>query len=913
MLFNPIFINPEKLLSTPETGGTKQNKLSYLFSDIIKNSLGVKKQVSESEIESINASNLISAHSAKDNLKVNTEIELTETDKKIISELNSILSAIGNTSANDKTETIKIENLNNEKIEISTDDEAAGTLLSGLINLIEKHNLQIETVKSEQPENVIKEFNSSDFKNILPELKKIINQLDADKQLQVTINVGGKKIDLNIAKPKLENAVKDAAVNTAEPEVQNVKNETTVQSEKIVGGNTNQAKAPISTELPIENKAAESKNDLTSIIKNAAPQDVNGNSQKAEVNLNTVPAAAAEIKAVKTSVNENSVSTTISKIKLDVKIRKAAPILRDVVFNSSAKLMAETQKVENETSTSKISIKVIKAAAEIAGVNNNNSVNAATNLKNTDTEKNNASSKLIQSIKKIESSMLRQDIVPRQIKFSPVAVDEIKNQKFEFLNLATAVRTIKSLNKPIAEQVDGSSFKLNINNSAGDENNKVNIKNITDALKPNTGIKTDNNLEMVKETLPKSENTIKPKTENEINVSSKEILTTIKSSSKSVEIKKLQEFLSLNRNEKLSIKIFSAEPEVKANSDNIIKSDIIAEPAKPNAAQFVQQKGTGSNQFEMELQKFEKAVKEKGGSKNIREFISNSDKLEKARIVIEPVKTNAAEKNVAKINEAAKINVEENLKTVQNNLSGKEEFIIKEASRLNEVRSAESQKEIRVEANQASEKETASNENSGSSGKQNEQNSYSKGAAVESNKYQTVNSSEEFSEELQNANIAKPLESAQTLQTGELNTAAKQMPEIVRDVKAAELYKELYKIIEKKEHQSITLQVIPKKLGRVKVVVDIVDQMVQTKIEVENESAKQLLQNNMDTLKQSLSQSGIQLSNYSVSLSSSNNKTYRPFNSKKKDSGDNEPENTENENMPISGKKMGYNTYEYLI
>jgi flagellar hook-length control protein FliK len=915
MLFNPIFINPQKFLSTPETSGVKQNKLSYLFSDIIKNSLGVKIQTNESELGRVEKSNTTGNPVAEESLKVNSSVELTDAEKSIIGELNTILANFDNSKVNkdNKTETIKIEKADHEEIEITGDDGSVTQMLNGLINLVEKYNLQIVTSEKELPKNVIKEYIGADYKNMLSDLKKIINHLEPDKQLQITVKVGGKNIDLSLTKAKLNIVSANLEKDLQKQELKNpqVKLNPTVNASEDVNADTNRAKSPTNLSQPNSNSTIKSKNDLANSIKKATQPELIVSDKKTEVNLKSKEFIRAQNKAANVVENEKPVNTISPKFYLAIKISEAESIIPEKVLQSSADSGIEKQ--NKLVDASKISFKIAKAPILKLSTKGSDEVKASPEIKIANTETNTTSNKLIQSIKKIDNNMLKQDIVPRQIKFNPVAVDEIKNQKFQLLNLSSAVRTIKSLSKPIDEKFVSNTFKLNANNSFEKNDVRVNVRAPKATTNFQQEIKFEEKIDSEKEVLPKPKNDVKLKTESELKLSSKEILTAIRSSSKTVEIKKLQEFLSIYKNEKLSIKVVSKEHEVKLSNENIVKPSISKTLTERETAKPIQQKEFTGKQFEIDFEKFEKAVKEKGGSKSIREFISSNDRSEKSKIVIEPVKANAAEKVSVKITEATKVISEASTKAVQNNMPGKEEILSKEAPKVNEFRSSETQKEVKIETNPSAENKTTSSNNSSSNSNQSEQNNFAKTTSVEIDKYPTVNNNDNFLEELKNVNIVKPAETAPTGQSSELNVNAKEMPEIFRDVKAADIYKELYKIIEKKEHQSITFQVIPKKLGRVKVVVDIVDQMVQTKIEVENESAKQLLQNNMDALKQSLNQSGIQLSNYSVSLSSSNNKTYKPFNSKKKDTGNGEPENTDNENIPISGKKMGYNTYEYLI
>jgi flagellar hook-length control protein FliK len=88
---------------------------------------------------------------------------------------------------------------------------------------------------------------------------------------------------------------------------------------------------------------------------------------------------------------------------------------------------------------------------------------------------------------------------------------------------------------------------------------------------------------------------------------------------------------------------------------------------------------------------------------------------------------------------------------------------------------------------------------------------------------------------------------------------------------------------------------------------------VQANIEVENESVKQLIMTNVETLKQSITQSGIQLGGFSVSLNNPEGKMKREYEQKKKEQGGQQNMKVDKVvTEEIKEKKLGYNTYEYL-
>ncbi len=135
----------------------------------------------------------------------------------------------------------------------------------------------------------------------------------------------------------------------------------------------------------------------------------------------------------------------------------------------------------------------------------------------------------------------------------------------------------------------------------------------------------------------------------------------------------------------------------------------------------------------------------------------------------------------------------------------------------------------------------------------------------------------------------------------------------IKTVKPDNLVNEISRIIQQGDTKSAVLKLDPETLGKVKIVLDVVDKNVHANIQVENESAKQIVQNNINDLKQSLNLNGLQLSSVNVSLSSNEDKTSKPFVQKKKSAYGQYERKIEDTNSAIVSKSMGYNTYDYLI
>lgn len=130
-----------------------------------------------------------------------------------------------------------------------------------------------------------------------------------------------------------------------------------------------------------------------------------------------------------------------------------------------------------------------------------------------------------------------------------------------------------------------------------------------------------------------------------------------------------------------------------------------------------------------------------------------------------------------------------------------------------------------------------------------------------------------------------------------------------------EIIPEFSKFIQLGEKQSISFQLTPENLGKVNLIVDLVDNVVTTKIEVENEQVKQFIQSNLDQLKNNLQSNGIQLSNINISLADYSQKQNGKVVAEKKKYNSKisrEEEKVEEVNLHKATKKMGYNTYEFL-
>ncbi len=144
-----------------------------------------------------------------------------------------------------------------------------------------------------------------------------------------------------------------------------------------------------------------------------------------------------------------------------------------------------------------------------------------------------------------------------------------------------------------------------------------------------------------------------------------------------------------------------------------------------------------------------------------------------------------------------------------------------------------------------------------------------------------------------------------------LREQAKQS-DVTKTVKTYEIIKEIKSFIEQGNRSSMTLKILPENLGSVKVSLDMVKNMVQARIDVDSENVKQFVQTNLDSLKHSLAQSGVNVSTLQVNVSSSDQKQPRFASPSKRKGGFGKALDFEEESSEAAKKIMGYNSYDYI-
>ncbi len=162
-------------------------------------------------------------------------------------------------------------------------------------------------------------------------------------------------------------------------------------------------------------------------------------------------------------------------------------------------------------------------------------------------------------------------------------------------------------------------------------------------------------------------------------------------------------------------------------------------------------------------------------------------------------------------------------------------------------------------------------------------------------------------------NTLLPNSSGAAVEKTQFTPELKAVPDATKIIKANEIIPELSKIVQQGEKQTITFQLLPESLGKVKLTVDMVANNLNARIEVENEQVKQFIQSNIDQLKQNFQSNGIQLNTVNISLADYNQRNAKTFVPRKKFSSRYiKDETVEKTNSTVSRRSMGYNTYEFL-
>jgi flagellar hook-length control protein FliK len=465
--------------------------------------------------------------------------------------------------------------------------------------------------------------------------------------------------------------------------------------------------------------------------------------------------------------------------------------------------------------------------------------------------------------------------------------------------------------------------------AAKTENNNVNVKTII-------GQKSDTNIEVPKNITPND--SLKEIQKVAVNQNQNNLNEKSKIDSKSVPVNNEKEFKTNSKQaDNFETKISlgesnSTKPSAKVEGSNAnMNSKVSEEILRTIEGKVGVEKISGENDLKQErpvLQRTEKENLESVKSETNR--ISNANikesnietKIEPKTLEVPKSETleqsrNGVKNNVVDVNEVLlktkEIGIKENKVTdekqipIQNiELKNDEPLANKKISVKvkGEVKSVSEKLDVQAKNNQ----DTSQKENSTSSNTNKENSSYNefKNSPFPNSHFNMNVSTENSFQTILNENGVGVSSDIQSKHGIESDLKSK-------TIKSVEVLKEVVKFISKQEKGSLSFDIKPEQLGKMKITLDSADHVLRAKIEVDTEQARQLIERNLDKLHQELADNGIELNSLNISLSNPK---------QKKEDGEtmNNNNNNQTQNLGQVGeteekeqkKTLGYNTYEYI-
>jgi hypothetical protein len=133
-----------------------------------------------------------------------------------------------------------------------------------------------------------------------------------------------------------------------------------------------------------------------------------------------------------------------------------------------------------------------------------------------------------------------------------------------------------------------------------------------------------------------------------------------------------------------------------------------------------------------------------------------------------------------------------------------------------------------------------------------------------------------------------------------------------RNVKLTEVIKEVSRYLEKQDKSSLTLNIEPENMGKVKISVEVTDKIVKANITVETEVVKNMLESKLGDLQSNLNKNTNQQGMINISLQQNEQKNNERQAGKKKISGENKQVDKIETETEETKKSLGYNTVEYI-
>lgn len=602
----------------------------------------------------------------------------------------------------------------------------------------------------------------------------------------------------------------------------------------------------------------------------------------------------SDLNKISISINPIQISTG-TKLKETEELLIASKILTDSL-DLNEKIESNIQNEENKKGDEKLEtenekyfkVEVVKISSLLSNAEKNtlnNNVIEQTNKK--PQQENFSSNKIItekpQEFSEITSNNLIKNVSNDYknetnlnfISFNDLIGDLTEEEKSVFKNLQQSNElksiTFKKVNSNLA--VD----KLFVENPKGDY--KIELRN-TDINETNTTTSKDEIISQIKN----SNENVDEKVESN---KSPNIIS--KSDTKS-SIDESNEF-AINQQTKIKIEKNdnSTEPNVKANQieDNDKKEN-----------EVIEDKSKAKN---LDVEKIFTKVSNVINVKNVKSVV-NENNISNTNEVAENDHFQLNEKQLEKGKEVLNDNPDKKI-NLKNEPETDETLSQKTTNNkiVNENIKSETDKQIQTSQNEQEknsklnpeEKANLSNEKNGNENK---------------NHFQSNN--EQSKNELNHLYTSNNLEYEKVKQ----NIETKPFYESTKNLRQEEIIPEFTKFIQQGEKQTISFQLTPENLGKVNLTIDLVDNSITTKIEVENEQVKQFIQSNIEQLKTNLQSSGIQLNNINISLADySQKQNQKVYNEKRKNSSRIEKEEPVKETAsPILKKNLGYNTLEFL-
>jgi len=902
MIFNPLFLsengNSQMLVS-------KSNKLSnnkYLFSDIVKvvmNPEREQKKLLETNVENIfnSETNIIPGNDQiAEKLKLEilsvfnsekTKIDLVDVLPEDIAQLLINDDTIVN---NDKAISYLSKEQLNSDLQLFLNGLVGKELLKDNITNETGVFLSLEDSKSAVNIELIKEPNKNRKDKIIvqtlvvPEKSKLISHLNNSENNIVKINKTELANNINKELSAITNLSHNEIIENSKPTL-------SVFSFKYdkdeVNNLASDIKIPRKTKINFDLVNNSNKNSLTEIVSSKEQKAFNKISFIArdykEQNINDTvnPKKTNHLTSHKTIDNsfdrlqEKSPKKdyNVSKITILEKQPGYNNIKDDVdskKFNSSLKKIDFVEKTNNETNN----IRLIKNDITTGKVEQTSSIKKTATIQGTSTETKSNNTKESLRILSSNSATQFKNVKDKSENYSKINTN---NETKDFVK--GNIREVKTSNRI---QVEPEKIKFNI-----DQNSEV---------------KTESSRN---ERLVNGKENVVSKDTKQINSSQKDFKTI--DTDKKVGTENFTKSNTIPKDENMNIKlvekdVIKNETKINDKAETLINNKNTNVTNKANTGkvenkteEFKSTQNTETNErngFSKKNINEKTEFKNEAKSKSINQLTANQTEKIKAsyyNINNETIVGNEIKEKTLN-NESVKI---KNNKKISVNVKGG----IKTVSDKNQDGSGN----ISVGKNEESTASLKHGNSEASTNDNNKQTTYFNNSLniknIPDNNFQaTLN------------NVGMKTQEIPSIQSPEYESSLDQ-----RIIKSSEVVKEISRFIIQKEKGNFSFKIEPEHLGKMKITLDTIDNILKATIEVDNEHSKQLVERNLNKLYTQLRENGVELNSLNISLgySKEGNSEEEISNKQSNRSSDNN-QARETEEEEKTTKSLGYNTYEYL-